>query len=124
MGCQTDKLRADKENILSSLESETEQRMRAYFRVGDRASVHCKGQAEGNAVPPDSSRSQVLEEEVTICKLSPMGSETEPHMCIYALVGQHALALMEGPAKGNATPSEWSIHMELKYSRTPLVKKG
>lgn len=44
--------------------------------------------------------------------LSPAESESEPHVYIYSGPGKCASALIEGRAKGNGRPPEWSLSDE------------
>lgn len=49
VGHETDKLTADKENMSSPMETETEQHRCAYTQAGEYALIHFEGQAGENA---------------------------------------------------------------------------
>lgn len=91
MGRETDKLIIDKQNVLRSVESETEPHVCIYPCVDKHFSVHYKKQAKRNAVPSEWSRSnecsplKLLKREVPFLQLDKENllSSIEPLLCTY-----------------------------------------
>lgn len=107
--CKTDKLMiADKENVLSPLETKTDQQMHVYSWVGAHASIHFEGLTKGNLIwllqaPNKLEKKAALpswprKKYWTLWKVKP------GHMFTFT----HEEANMpQSTVKGNARPAEW-----------------
>lgn len=113
-----------------------------YLRVGSRASAHFEGQALGDTMPPERSRSderspspatntrgrlppsKLTEENA----LSPTESETEPLVRIYSQVGGHVSAFRPGKAESKAARTvlirqTWISTIAPEVASSPAVVK-
>lgn len=116
------------EKCIEPYETEMDQHMCVHSQAGECALVNIEGQAEGNITPPEWSQTNEHGPEWTPPSweenlLKPFGKWNLAAQVVYSQEGKHALSLMKGRAKENASHQNYPyfINMELNHKTTPLT---